>query len=629
MMRNTAIASICLGLLVSQAVLARAPAQIDAVVLDEMARQNIVGMAVGIVRNGKLYYANGYGHADLARNIPITTESFFRWGSVSKTLTATATLRLAEVSPAFSLDDYVAEHVDYWPAHGDKGAIRIRHLLSNRSGIIHYRKKKHCPGNPSPGYARNRHTSRTYDARQAVDIFKHQPLCFDPGTHYKYSTFGYSLLGSAIEGGSGTRYANWINDTVRAPLGLSSLRQATGTSRGFDQQCHILQPVIAGNAAWKLPGGGWESNIIDLARFANGLLQGRLLNRTSRLWATVEGNPSYGYGVKYTPDKREVWHEGKHNNTRTLLYLYPGSSDRLGIVLMINGIHCKPRRIAHHLADLFGRDHNDSHAPVIKSCDRACAGRFSAVWHRTGDDVLLRRGYRHDAFDAERSFLRQAGYYTDDFEPYVRRGEVVWDAIFRKGSGASRMRLDSRFDRFERKAEDLSSQGYRLVDLETHVIDGLRYWTGLFRPGAGDTVVLNGMPADELATRNRRLSSQGYGLIDIEPYSRGGHVAWAGVWQTGQESLFEPGMTSHDFARPGREQLKKGYRLIDIEAYREHGRLRWAGLWEPGELPERWAANREFCTGEPAAYDGNRPGISDLHNLWRGQEYELNDWERD
>lgn len=375
------ITSLCTLTLLCATAFARTPAQIDAVVLDEMARQNIVGVAVGIVRDGRIYYANGYGHADLARTRPVTTRSIFRWWSVSKTLTATATLKLAELDPAFDLDDRVSKHVRYWPAHGDKGRIRIAHLLSNRSGIIHYSKRKHCPGNPSPGYARDRHTSRTYDARQAVAVFEDQPLCFQPGTAYRYSTFGYSLLGSAIEGGSGMRYADWVTDTIKTPLAMASLEQATGTALGYEQHCGELRPVVTGNAAWKLPGGGWESNIVDFAKFANALLQGTLLNNTARLWTTVAGNPAYGYGIKHSPDKREVWHEGKRENSRALLYLYPRSRDRLGIVIMVNNVDSKPVRIAHRLANLFGRDYDDSAAPPASECSRRCDGRSYAPWH--------------------------------------------------------------------------------------------------------------------------------------------------------------------------------------------------------------------------------------------------------
>lgn len=186
-----------------------------------------------------------------------------------------------------------------------------------------------------------------------MEVFRNQKLCFDPGTRYKYSTFGFSLLGSAIEGGSGTSYATWVSDKIKRPLGMSSLRQATGTRKGFDQEYHSLKPVFAGNAAWKLPGGGWESSILDLAKFANALLQGRLLNDTDRLWTRVAGNFSYGYGINHAFNKSQVWHQGKNDNSRALLYLYPRSADCLGIVLMINSVHSNPMRISHRLADLL------------------------------------------------------------------------------------------------------------------------------------------------------------------------------------------------------------------------------------------------------------------------------------
>ncbi|MGD8581792.1 MAG: serine hydrolase domain-containing protein [Gammaproteobacteria bacterium] len=348
-----ALTSLCITVFASATVLAETAAQIDAVVLDEMARQNIVGMAVGIVKNGRIYYAKGYGYTDLARTQPVTTDTIFRWGSISKTLTATAALKLAEESPDFNLNDKVTGHVSYWPKHGNKGNIRIKHLLSNRSGIIHYRNTKNCPGNRYPDYDRNRHDSKTYNARKSVEVFKDQKLCFDPGTRYKYSTFGYSLLAAVIEGASGTSYTSWVNDRIRSPLGMSSLRQATGTSMGYELKGHIMHEIVSGNASWKLPGGGWESSIIDLAKFASALLQGRLLNDTSRLWKTVDDNPRYGFGTQYSPGKRIVGHLGKHNNSRTLLYLYPRSPDRLGIVIMTNSLNSKPMHIANSLAYLF------------------------------------------------------------------------------------------------------------------------------------------------------------------------------------------------------------------------------------------------------------------------------------
>ena len=83
----------CLLLATATVAKAQTAPPIDAVVLDEMNRQGIVGMAVGIIRDGKIYYARGYGYEDLAAGKPVTTSTVFRWASVSKTLTASAVLK--------------------------------------------------------------------------------------------------------------------------------------------------------------------------------------------------------------------------------------------------------------------------------------------------------------------------------------------------------------------------------------------------------------------------------------------------------------------------------------------------------------------------------------------------------
>jgi CubicO group peptidase (beta-lactamase class C family) len=571
--------------------------KIDAVVTDEMAKQNIVGMAVGIVRNGKIYYASGYGHADFARKTPITVNTIFRWASISKTLTATAALKLDEESTSFNLNDHVTKHVSYWPKSGNKGDILIEHLLSNRSGIIQPNKPEDCPDNSSPAISRQNHSDTTYNAKQGVEVFKNQDLCFNPGDSYKYSTFGFSLLGSAIEEAAGKSYADYVNDKIKTPLGMSSLRQATGTRKGFAQQCQILKEVSVGNSAWKLPGGGWESNIIDLAKFANGLLQGSLLKNTSRLWTTVTGNSNYGYGIKHAVNKSRAWHDGTHDNTRTLLYLYPKSVDSLGVVLMINGDdYIDPLRISHHLADLFGQNHGDLKNPVVKTCSTGnCLGKFSAVWRKTDNDVLLRRGYNHDDFYAEWEFLRQAGYYTDDFEPYVENGKVLWDAIFRKGSGGNAMWRTFDKKEFSDKWQEQSGLNYRLVDLETYVVNGKRKWAGLFRPGSGKYAMFRYFNTNDFGAKKIEMANNGLKLIDVEAFSDGEKLEWAGVWVEGEDVLLNRNKTTDDFGNLVKLRRENGWKLIDIERYRVGAGVRWAGIWEKSSDEEKLNRGYPYC----------------------------------
>lgn len=332
---------------------AQTVSQLDAVVLDEMNRQGIVGMAVGIIRDGKIYYARGYGYEDLAASKPVTTSTVFRWASVSKTLTASAVLKLAEADPRVSLNDRVAQYVAYWPRYGNKADIRIWQLLSHRAGIIHYRTKAGCLDNHRPDYRLSRYSSCYYNARQSVDIFRDQPLCFAPGTRFKYSTFGYNLLAAVIEGATGKSYTAWVNDNIKQPLAMQSLQQSTATRTGYTMMNGRLIPVSEGNVAWRLPGGGWESNIIDLAKFANAIIQGRLLKNTEYLWANVPGNNIYSLGMLHNADNSLVWHEGYHINSRSLLALFPDSPNQLGIIVLSNSAHSEPMEIVYRLAELL------------------------------------------------------------------------------------------------------------------------------------------------------------------------------------------------------------------------------------------------------------------------------------
>ncbi len=96
----------------------------------------------------------------------------FRWASISKSLTATAALKLDLENTDFSLNDKMTEHVSSWPSIDDKGKVRIKHLLSNRAGIIHYKNKDKCPENSSPNHSQSIHTSNSYNAEQGVEVFK-------------------------------------------------------------------------------------------------------------------------------------------------------------------------------------------------------------------------------------------------------------------------------------------------------------------------------------------------------------------------------------------------------------------------------------------------------------------------
>src|SRR5678816_3676604 len=154
--------------------------EIDAAVTAAMAEQHIPGVSIAIVRDHQLVYASGYGLADLENAVVATADTSYRFASVSKTFTAAAAMELAEAGTL----DLDAEIQTYVPSFPHKPwPITARELLCHQAGIRHY-------GDEPENY---RHWDNVTDP---LELFANDPLLFQPGTSYTYSSYGYNLLGA-------------------------------------------------------------------------------------------------------------------------------------------------------------------------------------------------------------------------------------------------------------------------------------------------------------------------------------------------------------------------------------------------------------------------------------------------
>ncbi|REL33803.1 class A beta-lactamase-related serine hydrolase [Rhodohalobacter sp. SW132] len=604
--------------------------EVDKVVQDEIIKQNIPGAAVAVVKDGEIVHANGYGHTSLSRNEPITANTVFRWASISKPLTAVAILHLDEQDDDFSIEDKVSDHVSYWPDTGQKGNITIKQLLSHRSGIIHYTNTDNCPGNSSPSPDFTAHGDDAFNAENAVDIFKDQDLCFSPGSAYKYSTYGFSLAVAAFEEASGESYADWVMDNIAQPLEINSLQQGMGESEGYNMSGGRLVDRSDGSKTSVLPGGGWESNIRDLALFGNALLQGTLLLNTQRMWNESTGNSIYRLGIYRYSGGNRAEHGGDHNNLRTKMDLYPGRSDSLGVFVYINGRHADRNRLARRVATAMGvTTWNVSDEAIVTECtDQSGSNRYSAVWRSTGDDVIIRKGLSNDDFGSEWSYLREHQYYTDDFEAYTENGELRWDGIFRKGTGGNAMWRNFTRDEFNQKWKEQSDLGYRLVDVETYMVNGERRWAGLFRPGSGPYALFRYYSTSDFGDKREEMAESGLKLIDIEAFTHEGNLRWAGVWVEGEDGLLNRNYTQDEFGDLRNQRRAAGWKLIDIERYNTNNGVRWAGIWESSDSDERLNRNYRYCGDKDDDGNWDPLGITNRHNQWRSAGFELIDWER-
>ena len=326
--------------------------QIEALVSAEMARQKIPGMSVAIVADRKVRWSAGYGLADIENSVPAKAGTVYRLGSISKPVTAVAVMQLVERGKL----DPDAPVQKYCPAFPEKQwPVTTRQILAHLSGIRHYKSDEEF--NSTRFYA---------SVAEGLDMFKNDPLLFEPGTKYNYTTHGYSVLGCVVEGASGQKFADFVRENVFKPAGMERIRVDSvadiipGRAQGYrtTDKGELTNSPLADNS-YKVPGGGFVSTAEDLARFAAALQAGRLLKReTAELMYTKQKTKdgketAYGLGwgiAKRPTGERAVGHSGGQQRVSTFLHMQPDQG--LAVVIMSNLEGARLGDLAQRIGDI-------------------------------------------------------------------------------------------------------------------------------------------------------------------------------------------------------------------------------------------------------------------------------------
>jgi serine beta-lactamase-like protein LACTB, mitochondrial len=323
---------------------------VDGAVEAEMTKQHLVGVAIGIIERGRVVYAKGYGYADRERGTPVSTKTVFNWASNSKPLTAVAAIQLLEKGEL----DLNRNVRDYVPEFPDKGVvITSRDLLCHQSGIPHYSNGIIIPA------LRKESGARPYsDPVLSLDRFKLSPLLFKPGEKYSYSSYAYILLSAVIQRAGRESFVRQVEQRIAEPLQMKSL-QLDSESGPKDHWAvryshHKDGEVVRARPEpeyWKYGAGGFKSNVEDFARWAEALINHRLISEKSEalMWRAQETSDHkktvYGLGF-HVDDKNglKVSHDGAQTGVATRLVIYPKT--RNGVVVMCNTSPAKPGEIS-------------------------------------------------------------------------------------------------------------------------------------------------------------------------------------------------------------------------------------------------------------------------------------------
>ena len=268
-----------------------------------LVQENLPGLSVAVAIDGEIVWAEGFGFANVERRAPVTPRTRFRTGSVSKTLTAAAVALLHDRG-RIDLDAPVHTYVPSYPQK--QWTISPRQLLGDVAGV-------HRPrGDSNDNLAYGHCTSLD----EALKAFAGEPLSFEPGTKYQFSTYGWVLLSAVVEDASGEPFPTFMSREVFKPIGMdrTGLEGADDDAdtvsfyfpRAFMRSRLGLESGPGADYSCFAGAGAFLSTPSDLVRLGSAMLKpGLLTAETIRLFQTplhLKSGASTGFALGWKVD---------------------------------------------------------------------------------------------------------------------------------------------------------------------------------------------------------------------------------------------------------------------------------------------------------------------------------------
>lgn len=301
-----------------------------------IAEKKVPGLAVTVLNKGQMVLQKGYGFADVDKRIKVhPKDTVFRIASISKCITGLALGKMVE-DGLVDLDESFYSYVPYYPKK--KYDFTLRQLASHTAGIRGYRGKE---------YALN----RDYSIKDGMEVFKNDPLFFEPGTGYLYNSFDFVLLSLAMQEASGVPFNEYVKDHILTPLGLKntfssvdidfSSSAVDNKTQFYTKRALCFTEAVAVNNNYKLAGGGYLATCEDVAKLGQAILEQKLLEGatyeqllTSQI---IEDKPIYyGLGFQVSQDSNGrpfVGHVGNSVGAYTNLFVYPKQEKVIAILI--------------------------------------------------------------------------------------------------------------------------------------------------------------------------------------------------------------------------------------------------------------------------------------------------------
>jgi CubicO group peptidase (beta-lactamase class C family) len=295
------------------------------------------GISILVAKDGKIIYSQGFGLANIEQKTPVTSQTKFRIGSITKQFVASAILKLQE-DGKLSVEDKLSKYFNGYP-RGDE--VTIHHLLTHTSGIHSFTNKD--------SFLTDVVKPVTND--QLLAYFINDKYDFNPGERYQYNNSGYFLLGYIIEKITGDKYGNYLKKQFFEPLGMTNTGVHTPGLRlemeavGYEKSGSDFKKALNWNMDWAGGAGSLYSTVEDLNKWNEALFNGKVLKEQSMKSAFTpvvlkNGSPppgiqyGYGWGINNYRGVLAYGHSGGLNGFISQFLRIPGED--MSVVMLTN-----------------------------------------------------------------------------------------------------------------------------------------------------------------------------------------------------------------------------------------------------------------------------------------------------
>lgn len=292
------------------------------------------GASVLVSRNGNIIYQKGFGYADIEKKIPVTPDTKFKIGSISKQFTAVAILKLQEEGK-MKIEDKLSKYIPDFPRGNE---VTIYQLLTHTSGIHDY--------NSTP----NLDVTKPITPQALLDIIKKLPYDFNPGGRYLYNNSGYFILGYIVSQLSGKTLSEYLDETFFKPLGMKNTGIYTtnivlnNEAQGYSMNGKTVKKADFQEMSWALGVGSIYSTTKDLYKWNEAVFNGKVLSDATLKTAFTQaglnsgGKVDYGFGWFLSTNRglKFIQHSGGVSGFSAYLERQP--ENKLTVCVLLNSL---------------------------------------------------------------------------------------------------------------------------------------------------------------------------------------------------------------------------------------------------------------------------------------------------